>query len=348
MATNELTARVTLQGEIKANATLGVPVEVYVDREIYDGETDITPTEDDITLETAGKAVLDDILIHGIPQVPHTVVASGSFVKQGTGVTYTLDTHSTKWTKLLIKPHTFPHTGMAQSALSRAIMVKFIDLELDAMISAYMSSAGNAYNAGSYQRISENEECIVTDGVVTMTGEQARVGKWIGGIQYDWYAWNDGEETEPDNVVEGTFEATETGVLTIDLEYDGDKFPKFAMIQPVSGISDDAFLSSENKFINAINTHIMSKSTGATPTYQGGGGVNSARQMSTYVRYQTSYDITATSGSPYSQEPPSTTAATCLRFSDNKTMKIYAESVDEETHHLCFAAGIKYKYRVLY
>lgn len=70
MASNELTARVTLQGEIKARATLGVPVNVYVDREIYDGETVITPTEDDITLETAGKAVLEDILVHGVPTHP--------------------------------------------------------------------------------------------------------------------------------------------------------------------------------------------------------------------------------------------------------------------------------------
>lgn len=192
MATNELTARVTLQGELKARATLGVPVEVYVDREIYDGETVITPTEDDITLETAGKAVLENILVHGMT---HTLVASGSFVKQGTGVTYTLDTHSTKWTRLLIKPHEFPHTGMAASSLSRAIMTKYIDLELDAMITAYMSSAGTAYNAGSYRQISTSDDCDVTDGVVRMTGEQAYVGKWINGVQYDWYAWNDGALT---------------------------------------------------------------------------------------------------------------------------------------------------------
>ena len=147
----------------------------------YSGQTEVHPGTDDVTLETEGRVVPADILIHGIPEVPHTVIASGSFVKQGTGVTYTLDTHSTKWKRLLIKPHEFPHAGMAASALSRAIMTKYIDLELDAMITAYMSSAGTAYNAGSYKRISTGDECDVTNGVVRMTGEQSAVGKWIDG-----------------------------------------------------------------------------------------------------------------------------------------------------------------------
>lgn len=84
MASNEITARVALQGEIKANATLGVPVEVYVDREIYDGETVITPTEDDITLETAGKAVLENILVHGIPKAANIV--EGEFIGTEEGI----------------------------------------------------------------------------------------------------------------------------------------------------------------------------------------------------------------------------------------------------------------------
>lgn len=85
MATNEITARATLQGDIRANVTLGVPVEVYVDREIYDGETEITPTEEDITLETAGKAVLDDILVHGVePKDPN--IFEGTFQTDTAGV----------------------------------------------------------------------------------------------------------------------------------------------------------------------------------------------------------------------------------------------------------------------
>lgn len=68
-------------------------------------------------------------------------------------------------------------------------MSKYIDVGLDAMFTAYMSSAGNAYNAGSYKRISTGSECDVENGIVRMTGESSTTGKWIDGKQYDWWAW---------------------------------------------------------------------------------------------------------------------------------------------------------------
>ena len=122
--------------------------------------------------------------------VPPDIKASGSFVKTGgSGVTYTLDTGNTEWTHLLIRPHEFPHSDLTSSQQSRAIMSKYIDVGLDAMFTAYMSSAGNAYNSGSYQIISEKSECIIENGVVHMTGTSSTVGKWIDGKQYDWWAW---------------------------------------------------------------------------------------------------------------------------------------------------------------
>ena len=348
MATNEITARVTLQGEIKANATLGVPVNVYVDREIYDGETDITPTEDDITLETAGKAVLENILVHGVPQVPHTVVASGSFVKQGTGVTYTLDTHSTKWTRLLIKPHEFPHTGMAASAVSRAIMAKFIDLELDAMITAYMSSAGTAFNAGSYKRISTGDECDVENGIVTMTGESSTTGKWINGIQYDWYAWNDGADPTEANIVEGEFIGTEEGILQVDIPYNGDTFPKMIVVyvkDEIASLTGD-FIANANVY--AINALQLLKMYSTTPSYNGNSNANFARLVLLYKASNSAYNQQAVSGYSYNQGSCRWNAD-CLKIRDNKTMDVFIKNErDPETGGIYFMQGIRYTYQVFY
>lgn len=342
MASNEITARVTLQGEIKANATLGVPVNVYVDREIYDGETEITPTEDDVTLETAGKAVLDDILIHGVPQVPHTVVASGSFVKNGTGVTYTLDTHSTKWTRLLIKPHEFPHAGMAASAVSRAIMAKYVDLELDAMITAYMSSAGTAFNAGSYKRISTGDECDVENGIVTMTGESSTTGKWINGIQYDWYAWNDGEEPEVKRYIEGEFQTETPGVLTIDLPYNGDGYPQAILIYDAEGIIKEDV---PRKY--TMTAYCAFKNNAQEPTYDEGTANNGFRYQIVYTGAVT---YTSTAGSPvyvFTQEDPVLSVTNCVKMPNNKTLKVYMSNATAGTT-LRFICGLKYKYQVIY
>ena len=345
MASNEITARVTLQGEIKANATLGVPVNVYIDREVYDGETDITPTEDDITLETAGKAVLDDILIHGVPQVPHTLVASGSFVKQGTGVTYTLDTHSTKWTKLLIKPHTFPHTGMAASAISRAIMAKFVDLELDAMITAYMSSAGTAFNAGSYKRISTGDECDVKNGIVTMTGESSTTGKWINGIQYDWYAWNDGEELEPKRAVEGRFKATETGMLTIDTGYEGTGYPKMILFHQNDNLDDSNLEDFANQSFMSIEAL---KCYPQEPEYAETVNLDSY-MLSLAYKYGTgtATRFTQSTGYVLSQETPTYKISNAFKMPNNRTLKVWAgDSYTGDGGY--FMVGVEYRYRIIY
>ncbi len=149
-----------------------------------------------------------------------------------------------------------------------------------------------------------------------------------------------------DFVIEGVFTAKETGTLVIDTKYEGNGFPKLVEIRPVSGMTNAEFLSSPYKFYNAVNTHILTKSNWTTPTYLSGGGVNASRAMTVYAR-SADYAITATSQSAYSQTDPQTTAAECLKFSDKRTMKIYAEGVDDE-HHAVFAVGIKYKYRVFY
>ena len=315
--------------------------DVTVSVPVYSGATEITPGDDDITLDTGGQIVPDDILIHGIPQVPHTVIAYGSFVKSGTSVTYTLDTHSTRWTRLLIKPHTFPHTGMAASAISRAIMTKYIDLELDAMITAYMSSAGTAYNAGSYKRISTGDECDVTNGVVTMTGESSTTGKWINGIQYDWYAWADGEEQEAKSYIEGEFEGTGTGVLTIDLPYTGDSYPKAVFIYDAEGI-----IKEDVPRAYTITAYSALKNNAQEPTYDGDTANNGFRYQEVYTG-----TVTYTSGGGaatyiFSQADPAM-GTNGVKMPDSKTLKVYVTDATASSA-IRFRAGIRYKYQVFY
>ena len=308
----------------------------------YSGQTEVHPGTDDVTLETEGRVVPADILIHGIPEVPHTVIASGSFVKQGTGVTYTLDTHSTKWKRLLIKPHEFPHAGMAASALSRAIMTKYIDLELDAMITAYMSSAGTAYNAGSYRRISTSDECDVTNGVVRMTGEQSAVGKWIDGKQYDWYAWSDGDEPEVKRYIEGEFQTDTAGVLTIDLPYTGDGYPQAVLIYDAEGI-----IKEDVPRAYTMTAYCAFKNNAQEPNYDGDTANNGFRYQIVYTGATT---YTSTAGSPayvFTQADPVLGVTNCIKMPDNKTLKVYVSNATAGTSTR-FRVGMKYKYQVIY
>ena len=333
---------VTENGQYVPGAGVDGYSDVTVRIPVYSGEVEVVPGDEDITLDTGGQIVPEDILIHGIPQVPHTVIAYGSFVKSGTSVTYTLDTHSTRWTRLLIKPHTFPHTGMAASAISRAIMTKYIDLELDAMITAYMSSAGTAYNAGSYKRISTGDECDVTNGVVTMTGESSTTGKWINGIQYDWYAWADGVEPEVKNYIEGEFETETAGVLTLDLPYSGDDYVQAIMIYDAEGIIKD-----EVPRAYTMTAYCAFKNNAQEPTYDGDTANNGYRYQIVYTGATT---YTSTAGSPAyvcTQADPVLGVTNCIKMPDNHTLKVYVSNATAGTS-VRFRVGMKYKYQVFY
>lgn len=184
MSVRSIEAEVSIKSGVQAECSIGreVIVEVHDDVNLES----LTVTVNGQYEPTEGIDGYDRVTVN----VPPDIKASGSYVKTGgSGVTYTLDTGNAEWTHLLIRPHDFPYTDLTASQQSRAIMSKYIDVNLDSMFTAYMSSAGNAYNAGSWRRISDGTTCVIENGVVHMTGESSTTGKWINEKQYDWWAW---------------------------------------------------------------------------------------------------------------------------------------------------------------
>lgn len=186
MSVRAIEAEVSIKSGVQAECTIGREVPYYIDRPIYDGDIEITPEDNDIILPTEGLAINSNILIHGVQKIK----TSGSFIKSGSGTTYTLHVGRNDWTHLVVYPHTLPYT-QATSALSRAIGVKYVDLEIGVMISSYMSNAGNAWNAGSLRYIDRSDDISIEDDgeAVKFSGSQAEVGRWINDVQYDYFAW---------------------------------------------------------------------------------------------------------------------------------------------------------------
>lgn len=180
MSVRSIEAEVSIKSGVQAECTIGreVIVEVHDDVNLES----LTATENGTYMPGAGIDGYSSVSV----AVPKDIKASGSFVATATTTNKTLDTGSTEWTRLLIVPHEVPP---ANSTSVRAILTKYVDLNLDAMFTAFMSNAGVAYNAGSYRKISTGEECNVENGIVSFSGEQASVGKFIKNSQYDWWAW---------------------------------------------------------------------------------------------------------------------------------------------------------------
>ena len=267
------------------------------------------------------------------------IKATGSFTLNENRTIYTLDTKNTEWTHLLIIPHSLPYEGNQ----ARAITMRHVDLENNVMVTAFGSSSGQTYTSASLKAIAEGGECEVTDGVVSFSGELASVGRFTKGIQYDWYAWSNNPEPQRDpNVIEGEFTGTEAGVLTIDLPYTGDSYPKAVFIYDAEGIiKEDVPRAYTMTAFSAL------KNNAQEPTYDGDTANNGFRYQ---VVYTGTVTYTSTAGSPayiFTQADPVIGATNCIKMPDNKTLKVYVSSTTSGSSTR-FRVGIRYKYQVFY
>jgi len=146
--------------------------------------------------------------------------------------------------------------------------------------------------------------------------------------------------TDP-NVIEGEFIGTETGILTIDLPYKGDEFPKAIMIHAADGIVKDDL---DRPYV--ILAYCLFKNTDGEPTYDGSGVNNAFKCQSIYISTGTYTTWSGTNVYTFSQVDPSVGFLNSVRMPDNKTLKIYVNSGGQ--YNAKFATGIRYKYQVFY
>lgn len=341
MATNEITCRVTLEssiaarvsleGELAAKTTLGVPVEVPVEHPTYDGENVVVPGDIDAILHTAGLLMPSDIRVRAIKR--------GSFVAKATTPAYTLDTGSTDWWYLVIIPHVYPY----ETTAARCIGAKIVDLRSGHLISVFGSSAGsNDRVTAASDRAIGGTECNVEDGVVTFGGAQATVGRFVEGCRYDWYAWGDGNVSHS-SVYEGSFMATETGVLEVDTGYRGDGYPKVIEIVP----QDEAFF--EHPLHHAVRTYVGTKKNGGAPAYAGGATADTVNVAYNYTN-DTGVEIVGNylnSVRMFGQDMPTYAGAKLLRCPDNHTLRLWCASENSSTSTF-FPTNVWFTYRVIY
>ena len=89
MSVRAIEAEVSIKSGVQTECTIGRGVPQYINRPVYDGQTEVYPSDADIVLPTAGLTVESDILIHAIPRVEN--VYEGEFIETDEGV-LTIDT----------------------------------------------------------------------------------------------------------------------------------------------------------------------------------------------------------------------------------------------------------------
>ena len=157
---------------------------------------------------------------------------------------------------------------------------------------------------------------------------------------YDRVTVNVIPPTDP-NVIEGEFIGTETGILTIDLPYNGDDFPKAIMIYATDGIVKDDL---DRPYV--ILAYCVFKNTDGEPSYDGNNANNAFKCQSIYISTGTYVTWSGNSVYTFSQADPSMGFLNSVRMPDNKTLKIYLSSGSQ--YNAKFTTGIRYKYQVFY
>ena len=75
-----LAARASLAGSLSPPAALSgiLSIPTYIDVDLYDGPTEVTPGEDRQVLRTANKTVIQDIIVNPIPSNYGLITWNGS------------------------------------------------------------------------------------------------------------------------------------------------------------------------------------------------------------------------------------------------------------------------------
>ena len=147
------------------------------------------------------------------------------------------------------------------------------------------------------------------------------------------------------NICEGEFIGTETGVLTIDTGYDGSKHPKMITAYAEGGIMSSDFASQCRA--NAINAFALLKYNNSNPNYGSSAAANMVYGTIINQSSASAFLSQSTSGYPYSSASPTAGKGTFIKMPDNKTIKLYISDEGSESA-LFIPAGIRYKYKVFY
>lgn len=78
-----LAARASLAGSLSPPASLsgGLSIPTYIDVDLYDGPTEVTPGEEPQVLNTQNKTLVEKITINPIPSSYGKIVWNGSYLR---------------------------------------------------------------------------------------------------------------------------------------------------------------------------------------------------------------------------------------------------------------------------
>lgn len=159
------------------------------------------------------------------------------------------------------------------------------------------------------------------------------------------------------NFVQGTFTGTAAGSLDIPLAYTGSGFPIAVIIAPAEGVYSQLGGSTYSGLIQRYAVQMYSaykNNTSDTPRYNGSTGGATRNAANGSVRYKsnassaTSYSNAGfgTASYIYNNIDASLGTANMFRFRSATLMAVYIGENGTGNYH--FAAGIEYKYHVIY
>ena len=147
--------------------------------------------------------------------------------------------------------------------------------------------------------------------------------------------------TDP-NVCEGEFIGTETGVLTINLPYTGDSYPKALFIYDADGIVRPV----KPRAYTMTGLMLIKQYADFEPDYETETSKNAFRLICTYPGTSSYTSGVAASVYTLAQAEPNIGASTSVKMSNNKTLKVFVTDVTSSSSR--FVVGNKYKYQVFY
>ena len=316
----------------------------------------------------------DEVLVDVPTNIPDAYVCEGTFKATETGI-LTMDTGytGTGYPKIIVfhQAAGLDDTNLsdfANQSFMAVAAVKCYPQEPEyaetVNLDSYMLNLAYKYGTGTATRFTQSTGYILSQDDPTYkisnairmpdsrtlkiwagdsyTGEG---GYFMVGVTYKYRIIytepKDGIEPPEDNVISGYFQTDTAGVLTLDLPYYGDAYPKAIMIYDADGIIKD-----EVPRAYTITAYSALKNNAQYPTYDDDTANNGFRYQTVYTGTVT---YTATGGAAtyiFSQTDP-VMGTNSVKMPDSKTLKIYVTDVTASSA-IRFRTGIRYKYQVIY
>jgi hypothetical protein len=233
----------------------------------------------------------------------------------------------------------------AECTIGREVIVEVHeDVNLESLTVTTNGSYEPSEGIDGYDRVTVNVPIITPEIeplIVTENGIYTADGDGFNPVTVNVEAPKD------TNVIEGEFEATEAGVLTIDTGYEGESFIRRLEIEPVSGFAktDDGFLTSAPNY--AINTLLCISYMMKAPNYEGNTGRNRLRIFSCYKNSDVYSSLQEVPYAYNAVDVPTYGTANVIKIPNNHQFKALMASAPQGIAG-AFVPGIRYKYKVFY